>query len=79
MTFTRAYLLFINLFARLFGVVALIVGIGFLLAAVTVSVNRVINALIGGLTLSIGVATFFAKPVTVEHISRIKRSMGIPD
>jgi hypothetical protein len=79
MTLTRAYLIFINLFARLFGVVALIVGIGFLVAAFTVPFNRVMDALIGCLALSIGIATFFAKPVTIEHIGRNRRSMGIPD
>ncbi len=56
MTFTRAYLIFINIFARVFGVVALIVGIGFLIVAFTVAINRVMNALIGGLALSIGIA-----------------------
>jgi hypothetical protein len=79
MTFTRAYLIFINFFARLFGVVALIVGMGFLVGAYTTANNRVMNSLIGCLALSIGIATLFAKPVTVEHIARIRRSMGIPD
>ena len=76
MKFDRAYLLFINLAARLFGTMALLAGIVFLVSAYAIKSNRAMDVVAGIFAISVGVAAFMAKPITIEHINRIRRRMG---
>jgi hypothetical protein len=79
MNFSRAYLLFINLSALLFGAMALLVGIGFLVSAYAVAANRALDLIVGISAIAVGVAVFKAKPITDEDIVRIRRKMGRPE
>jgi uncharacterized membrane protein HdeD (DUF308 family) len=76
MKFSRAYLLFINVSARLFGVMALLVGIFTFVCAYAFKTNRWMYLVAGILAVAVGVAVFMAKPVTTEDIARIRRKMG---
>jgi uncharacterized membrane protein len=79
MKFDRAYLLFINLSARLFGAMALLVGIFFLLSAYAVPANRALDAVAGIFAIAIGIAVFMAKPISIEAIARMRQRMGRPN
>lgn len=79
MKFDRAYLLFINLSARLFGAMALLVGIFALVCAYAFKADRWMYIVAGIFAIAVGVAVFMAKPITIEHVSRIRRRMGRPD
>ena len=79
MKFDRAYLLFINLAARLFGAMALLAGIVFLVSAYAIKSNRAMDVVAGIFAIAVGVAVFMAKPITIEHITRIRRRMGGPE
>jgi len=79
MKFDRAYLLFINLAARLFGAMALLVGIVFLVSAYAIKSNRAMDVVAGIFAIAVGVAVFMAKAITIEHITRIRRRMGGPE
>jgi uncharacterized membrane protein len=79
MKFDRAYLLFINFAARLFGAMALLVGIVFLVSAYAIKSNRAMDVVAGIFAIAVGVAVFMAKPITIEHITRIRQRMGGPE
>jgi uncharacterized membrane protein len=79
MKFDRAYLLFINLASRLFGAMALLVGIVFLVSAYAIKSNRAMDVVAGIFAIAVGVAVFMAKPITIEHITRIRQRMGGPE
>jgi uncharacterized membrane protein HdeD (DUF308 family) len=76
MKFDRAYLLFLNVSARLFGALALLVGIFTLVCAYTFKADRWMYIVAGIFAIAVGVAVFMAKPISVEHITRIRRRMG---
>ena len=75
----KAQVLLINIFARLLGGLALIAGSVFLVSAFAVEAERWTYVAVGLLQISIGLAVFAAKPVTVETIAGIRRRMGHPD
>ena len=79
MKFVRAYVRCINWTARLFGATAILVGIVMLISAYLIGEHRAMNIVIGILAIAMGVATFLAKPVTVDAIDRMRRSMGRSD
>jgi hypothetical protein len=79
MTFERAYILFINVSARLFGGLALVAGIFFLVSAYAFEANRATYIVAGIFAMALGVAVFMAKRITTEDIARIRRRMGGPE
>jgi hypothetical protein len=58
---------------------AILVGIVMLINAYVIMEHRAINIVISALGIAIGTAIFLAKPVTVEVIDRMRRSMGRSD
>lgn len=79
MKFDRAHLLFINLSARLFGAMALLVGIYALVCAYAFKEDRWMYCVTGVFAIAVGVGVFLAKPITIDHLSRIRRRMGRPE
>jgi hypothetical protein len=77
--FERAYILLINFSARLFGAMALVVGIVFLVSAYVSEANRATYAVAGICTIAVGIAVFMANLITTEDIARIRRRMGGPE
>lgn len=76
--FERAYIRFINVSARLFGGLALVAGIVFLVSAYAFEANRATYIVAGIFAIGLGVAVFMAKRITTENIARIRRRMGGP-
>lgn len=76
MTFYGTYVFLINLFARLFCVIAFVVGGLSLVCAYMFEADRWTRVVAGLFLFAVGVAGFFAKPVTVETITNIRRRMG---
>lgn len=74
--FERAYVRFINVSARLFGGLAIVAGLAFLVSAYAFEVNRTTYIVVGIFALGLGVAVFMAKRITTEDIARIRRRMG---
>jgi uncharacterized membrane protein HdeD (DUF308 family) len=79
MTFYGTYVFLLNLLARLFGVLALLAGSSSLIGAYAIETDRWMYVVVGLLLISIGVAVFRAKPMTVETIASMRRRMGRPD
>jgi uncharacterized membrane protein HdeD (DUF308 family) len=76
MKFVRVYILFLNLSARLFGALALVAGIFFLVSAYAFGANRSTYVVAGIFAMAVGVAVFMAKPITPEDIARIGQRKG---
>jgi uncharacterized membrane protein HdeD (DUF308 family) len=76
MKFYRAYVRFLNFAVRLFGALALLVGIVSLGCAYVFAENRGTRVVAGIFLVAMGVAVFLAKPITAEHITRIRQRMG---
>jgi uncharacterized membrane protein HdeD (DUF308 family) len=76
MTFYGTYLFLINLFARLFGAIAFVVGGISLVSAYLFEADRWTRIVAGIFLIAVGVAVFIGKPVTVETITNIRRRMG---
>jgi hypothetical protein len=74
MKFERAFLLIFNLLLRGLGVVAIVVGISFILIAYVVPIHRTMDAVAGVCAIVIGVVFLVATPVTAEQIGRIRGS-----
>jgi hypothetical protein len=70
MKFYRAYVQFLNFAVRLFGALALLVGIVSLGCAYAFTENRGTRVVAGIFLVAIGVAVFLAKPITVEADAR---------
>jgi hypothetical protein len=79
MKFDRVYLLVINLSARLFGAMALLIGTVALISAYAFTADRWMYMVAGVFAIAIGIAVFMAKPITAEHISSIRQKMGRPE
>lgn len=79
MKLDRACLLFINFAARLFGAMALLAGIVFLVSAYAIKSNRAMDVVAGIFAIVVGVAVFMEKPITIEHLTLIRRRMGGPE
>lgn len=76
MTFYGTYVFLINLFARLFGTIAFVVGVFSLVGAYMFAADRWTRVVAGIFLIAVGFAVFIAKPVTVETITYIRRRMG---
>jgi len=76
MTFYGTYVFLINLFARLFGAIAFVVGGFSLVGAYMFEADRWTRVVGGIYLIAVGVAVFIAKAVTVETITNIRRRMG---
>jgi len=73
--FFRKYARIITVAARIFGIWSILVGTFFLLSAWASTSNRVPNVLVGLLAIAIGVGMLVARPVTVEQVQSIGKSM----
>jgi uncharacterized membrane protein YccC len=76
MQFERTFLIGLNILARLFGVLCVIVGIVFLVSAYAIKENRALDAVVGVCIVAIGVAFLLAKSVRAEQLARMRRLMG---
>lgn len=76
MQFERTFLVGLNILARLFGVLCVIVGIVFLVSAYAIKENRALDAVVGVCIVAIGVAFLLAKSVRVEQLARMRCLMG---
>jgi hypothetical protein len=72
----RTFLVGLNILARLFGVLCVIVGIVFLVSSYALKANRALDAVVGVCIVAIGVAFLLAKSVRVEDLARMRRFMG---
>ena len=76
MKFERAFLVGLNVLARLFGVLCVIVGIVFLISAHAIKENRALDAVAGVCIIAMGVAFLLAKSARPEQLGRMRRLMG---
>jgi hypothetical protein len=77
MKFDRAFLITFNVLARLFGVLAILVGIAFLVSAYLFREDRIFDIVVGFWVAAMGIAFLLAKSVTAQQLARIRR-MGRP-
>jgi uncharacterized membrane protein HdeD (DUF308 family) len=76
MKFDRVFLIVFNILSRLFGVLAILVGIVFLVSAYAMKDNQVRDFLIGLVVIVMGVAFLVTKSVNAEQLARLRRRMG---
>jgi len=69
---------FINFLARVFGVAATLAGVVFLVAAYAIVEKRILNIVIGLISLFMGIAFLVTKSVNAKQIARIRRRLGRP-
>jgi hypothetical protein len=79
MQFERTVLIGLNILARLFGVLCVIVGIVFLVSAYAIKENRALDAVLGVCIVAMGVAFLMVKSVRAEQLARMRRLMGRDD
>jgi hypothetical protein len=72
----RAYVRFLNFAVRLFGALALLVGIVSLGCAYAFTEYRGTRVVAGIFLATMGVAVFLARPITLGHITRMRQRMG---
>ena len=72
----RVYVRFRNFAVRLFGALALLVGIVSLGCGDAFTENRGTRVVAGIFLVAMGVAVFLAKPITVENITRVGQRTG---
>lgn len=73
MRFDRVFLTVFNLLARLFGVVAILAGIIFLVRAYAIRINRLLDIVVGLILVVIGIAFFVTKLINADQLARIRR------
>jgi uncharacterized membrane protein HdeD (DUF308 family) len=78
MRFDRAFSIVFNLVARLFGVIAILAGIIFLVSAYAIEENRVLDVVVGLFAIAMGIAFLVTKSVNADLLGRIRRRMGRP-
>jgi uncharacterized membrane protein HdeD (DUF308 family) len=78
MKFDRAFLITLNVLARLFGVLSILAGIVFLVSAYLFRENRILDIVIGLWLTAMGIAFLLAKSLTAEQLARIRLRMGRP-
>jgi uncharacterized membrane protein HdeD (DUF308 family) len=78
MRFDRVFLTAFNLLARLFGVIAILAGIIFLVSAYAVKSNRFLDIVIGLFLIAMGGALLLTKSINAEQLTRMRRRMGRP-
>jgi cytochrome c biogenesis protein CcdA len=78
MKFDRVFLISFNVLARLFGVLAILAGIIFLVSAYAIKENRFLDILIGLFVIAVGIAFLLTKSINAEQLARMRRRMGRP-
>jgi uncharacterized membrane protein HdeD (DUF308 family) len=78
MKFDRVFLIAFKVLARLFGVLALLAGIIFLISAYAIKENRFLDIVIGLFVIAMGIAFLMTKSINAEQLARIRRRMGRP-
>jgi len=82
MKLDRLILIAVNGLARLFGVLAILAGIVFLVSAYAVKANRFLDIVIGLFLMAMGSAFLLTKSINAEQLTRMRRRMerlGSPD
>jgi len=72
----KLFLFALNLLTRFLGVLFLISGLGTALTIFLQEENRSLRVCIAIVLMGIGIASFFAKPISSEHLKQIRRSIG---
>ena len=78
MKFDFVSLIAFNALARLFGVLAIVAGIIFLVSAYAIKENRFLDIVIGLFLMAMGIAFLLAKSINAEQLARMRRRMGRP-
>jgi len=78
MKFDFVFLIAFNALARLFGVLAIVAGIIFLVSAYAIKENRFLDIAIGLFLMAMGIAFLLAKSIHAEQLARMRRRMGRP-
>lgn len=78
MKLDRLILMALNGFARLFGVLAILAGIVFLVSAYAVKATRFLDIAIGLFLTAMGIAFLLTKSINAERLTRMRRRMGRP-
>ena len=78
MNLDRASLIALNALARVFGVLAILAGIIFLVSAYAIREHRLLDIVVGLFVIAIGIAFLLAKSVSAEQLDRMRRRMGRP-
>ena len=74
----RVFLIAFNGLARLFGVLAILAGIIFLVSAYAINANRFLDIVIGLSLIAMGTAFLLAKSINAEQLTRMRRRIGCP-
>jgi hypothetical protein len=78
MKLDRVFLIVFNGVARLFGVLAILAGIIFLVSAYAIKANRFLDIAIGLFLMAVGIAFLLAKSINAEQLTRMRRRIGRP-
>jgi hypothetical protein len=78
MKLDRLILITLNGLARIFGVLAILTGIVFLVSAYAVKANRFLDIAIGLFLTTMGIAFLLIKSINAEQLTRMRRRMGRP-
>jgi|HubBroStandDraft_5_1064220.scaffolds.fasta_scaffold07384_3 hypothetical protein len=78
MKFHRVFLTAFNVLARLFGSLAILAGIVFLVSAYAIKENRLLDVVVGLSALAVGIAVLLTKPIDAEQFARMRRRLGRP-
>jgi uncharacterized membrane protein HdeD (DUF308 family) len=62
-----------NGLARLFGLLATLAGVAFLVSAYAIAQNRALNIAIGIFAIAMGVAFLWTKPVDAEQLAGMRQ------
>jgi multisubunit Na+/H+ antiporter MnhC subunit len=69
-------LITLNVLARLFGALSILVGIVFLVSAYLFRENRILDVVIGLWVTAMGIAFLLTKSLTAKQLARIRLRMG---
>ena len=75
--YIRFHVRMVNLFARTFGIMAMLVGVVFCVSAFVETQDRGIFVGAGIVICSIGLAFLLAKPLTVEAVYAMTSALGL--
>jgi DMSO/TMAO reductase YedYZ heme-binding membrane subunit len=78
MKFDFVFLIAFNALARLFGVLAVVAGIIFLVSAYAIKENRFLDIVIALFLMVMGIASLLAKSIKAGQLARMRRRMGRP-
>ena len=79
MKYDRIFLFTFNALARLFGGLAVLAGLGFLVSAYAIRENRFLNIAVGIGVGAMGITFLVTKRVDSEQLASIRRRMGQPE